>query len=69
MTTPETPVLDLGHATVQRRAPVRVEARGESEGFTGSLMGVDMREGEPFTAQVWDGRCYRHVYVERVVPV
>lgn len=63
----EVPMFDLGTGrSFPKGTPVRVAATETDAAFTGTLIGVDMRDGVPFTAAVWTGQKVRHVYVERL---
>jgi len=73
MTVPAAVLLDLGHTIVPRGTPVRV-ARAprptlpneQDPSFTGTLQSVDLCDGIPHTAGIWDGTRIRHVYISRV---
>ncbi len=59
-------MLDLGTVVVPKGTPVRVHKKTSGDKFTGTLQGVDMKNGVPFTASVWTGQKIRSAYVEDV---
>lgn len=67
------PMFDLGGRTVPKGATVRVAAAPRptmptetDPGFSGTLTGVDYRDGVAFTVTVWTEHGSRSVYAERV---
>lgn len=71
--TADIPVFDLLGVPAPKGTPVRVTAAphpsgrpGRDPGFTGTLYGVDYRDGVAYTVAVFDGHQVRHVYASRV---
>lgn len=59
----DVPILDLGDRQVPKGTTVTIRTVGGQK-VTGTLHGVDYRDGQAHTVTVWDGQRFRQAYAK-----